>query len=309
MSVEDNRYSYEKYNALLQVFTSPPFRLVSTKLQEKTKCVGFGITMGEDIVTRTDHSIRDTFHMYRNVLPSRLQQTDHVQYFTYVMDEMGLVLGRIHNSLEWGTAHQMLVEKPESPVYIAGEIRMTPPTRYAPPVLEFNFESGTFSRELKLSSDPELQAALEDVMTRLFSMYHVDDTPPHVVYTSDILLPVMPFTPDELDTICRMYPDRLFRVPGQLLCSDKKRPKVDAIIHNEENNICRHRNDAILFQPRLPIPIGKGKGKEKEKEEENSDAAEATLPVAVRKKRANGAAELSKKGSKTRSSLRRTTWK
>lgn len=301
MSLEDNRYSYEKYNGLLQVFTSAPFRLVSTKLQEKVKCVGFGMTMGEDIVTRTDHSIRDTFHMYRNVLPSRLQSTDHIQYFTYVIDEMGLVLGRIHNSLEWGTAHQMLVEKPESPVYIAGEIRMTPPTRYASPLLEFNFESGTYSRELKLSSTPALQEAIEDVVTQLFSMYHVDDVPLHVIYTPEILLPVMPFTPDYLDTICRMYPDRLFRVPGQLLCSDKKRPKVEAIIHNEENNICRHRNDAVLFQPRMLM----GKGKEKE----NSDAAEASVPVMVRKKRASGAAEVSKKGSKTRSSLRRITCK
>lgn len=262
----DDIYTPEKYRAIMEELKQPPLTPVSTPFEEgktKVKCISFP-NEKEDLIVRTKYSIRDLSKIFRMVdgrpiLPSDMLDYSKPVYFTYLIDEYGLVLGRITDSLEWGTAHQMLVEGEKDPVYIAGEMQIDPDGE-----LLYNFLSGTYSEQLKLQKPEhrELKEKLIRLVGQLFSMYAKDGTPLtsvqfiDAVSDKDALFPHVYPSASEIASICERYndplhPDKMeerasvFRMPLPQRCKTKTQ-NLREIIADESNNLCRTDRDGDL---------------------------------------------------------------
>lgn len=264
--IPDDIYTPEKYRAIIEELKQPPSKPVSTPFEEgatKVKCISFPKEK-EDLIVRTKYSIRNLPQILRMthgrpILPSDVVDRLKPVYFTYLIDDYGLVLGRITNSLEWGTAHQMLVEAEKYHVYIAGEMRIDPDGQ-----LQYNFLSGTYSEQLKLQKKEN--AALKEKLIRLVGqvccMYATDGTPLtsvqfiDAVSEKDALFPHVFPSPEEIAAICTGYNDpanrepmeersSVFRMPAPQRCSSKTQT-LREIIADESTNLCRMDRDGDL---------------------------------------------------------------
>jgi hypothetical protein len=110
---------------------------------------------------------------------------DEVGYFTYMINDDGLHLARYRNSFEIGTGHENLgigqqrISGDGVDVLIAGEVSVDRRD------VRFNFQSGTFSKDLGLDDHPLYKKFLIDYVTDLFS----DGGVFSVTYTDSVLFP------------------------------------------------------------------------------------------------------------------------
>lgn len=139
-------------------------------------------------------------HIFHNVLPYELRaRLPLPAYFTYLLNNNGLHLGWIRNSFEFGACHYKLGVDPETvrssnrmefaldgmkTVIIAGEMKLDENDIW------FNFESGTFTKEMKLPNFPKYQEYLISTLTTIFGYTPPDEKPfRSVQFVEGVLLP------------------------------------------------------------------------------------------------------------------------
>ena len=179
------------------------FKSISNVFLRKTKCVTIP-NGNSDIIVIYDHSLRREPRIFRDQLLSTLpKESSSPVYYTYIFDINGMAFGRIYDSLEMGSGHQMLVQNERDLVYIAGEIEILNNN------IRFNFESGSYSRELNIVhhilQDPVIQQNLINLVTAIFKLSDQNgtvDTSLNITYTPHILFPTKNPTQEEIKSIC-----------------------------------------------------------------------------------------------------------
>ena len=225
-------------HSFVQPVISPFYKENVSKRFDKVKCFHTP-TVSHNYVTKTNYSIRNTERITRGFASDLDRDTEHDSdgnvFYSYLIDRKGTVFGRVYDSLEMGTSHQMLVDEENDLVYIAGEIKIQRDK------LWFNFESGTFSKFLKLDQDIRSKEGLIKLVIELFGLYHHRENRfSKITYIDKILLPaeVAP-SEKEMKHICTKHNNsHVYRVnlDGSNRCSEIKGKLKNIII--PENDIC-----------------------------------------------------------------------
>lgn len=179
------------------------FKSISNRFLIKNKCVTIP-NGNSDIIVIYDHSLRREPRIFRDQLLSRLpKESSSPVYYTYIFDINGMAFGRIYDSLEMGSGHQMLVQNEQDLVYIAGEIEILNNN------IRFNFESGSYSRELNtvhgILKNTVILQNLINLVTAIFKLLDQNgtiDTSLNITYTPHILFPTKNPTQEEIKSIC-----------------------------------------------------------------------------------------------------------
>jgi hypothetical protein len=177
-----------KIYSFVEPVISPFYKEDAAKQFDKIKCFHTP-SLPHNFITKTNYSLRNPERMSRG-LASDLDRDNDLDsngcvYYSYLIDYNGPIFGRVYDALEMGTSHQMLVDRENDPVFIAGELKIQGHK------LWFNFESGTFSKFLKLDEDPNSKKQLMLLVGELFSLYHSKDREfSRITYIDTILFPV-----------------------------------------------------------------------------------------------------------------------
>jgi hypothetical protein len=217
---------------------SPFYKENVSKRFDKIKCFHTP-TASHNYVTKINYSIRNPQRIFRGFASDldRVSEQDSEGnvFYSYLIDRNGTVFGRVYDALEMGTSHQMLVDIENDPVYLAGEMKIQGDR------LWFNFESGTFTKFLKLDEDPSSKEGLIRLLTELFGLYHYRENRfTKITYIDRILFPVeVAPSEKEIEHICTKYnAPRVYKVnlDGSTRCSQIKGQIKNVTI--PENDIC-----------------------------------------------------------------------
>ena len=209
-----------------------------SKKFDKVKCFHTP-TVSHNYVTKTNYSIRNIERITRGFASDldreSEQDSDGNVFYSYLIDRKGTVFGRVYDALEMGTSHQMLVDEENDLVYIAGEIKIQGDK------LWFNFESGTFSKFLKLDQDITSKEGLIKLVIELFGLYHNRENRfSKITYIDRILFPInVAPSEKEIKYTCTKYNNsRVYKVnlDGSTRCSEVKGKIKNIIV--PENDIC-----------------------------------------------------------------------
>ena len=232
-------------HGFVQPVISPFYKENVSKRFDKIKCFHTP-TISHNYVTKINYSIRNPERITRGFASDldreSEQDSDGNVFYTYLIDRKGTVFGRVYDALEMGTSHQMLVDEENDPVYIAGEMKIQGDK------LWFNFESGTFSKFLKLDEDTSSKEGLIKLVTELFGLYHNRvNRFSKITYIDRILFPVeVAPSKKEIEYICTKYNNsRVYKVnlDGSNRCSQIQGklknitiPENDICLQSESNN-------------------------------------------------------------------------
>ena len=225
-------------HSFVEPVISPFYKENASKRFDKIKCFHTP-TVSHNYVTKTNYSIRNTERIKRGFASDldreSEQDSDGNVFYSYLIDRNGTVFGRVYDALEMGTSHQMLVDEENDPVYIAGEMKIQGNK------LWFNFESGTFSKFLKLDQDISSKEGLIKLVTELFGLYHNRDNRfSKITYIDRILFPIeVAPSEKEIEYICKKYNNsRVYKVnlERSTRCSEIKGKLKNITI--PENDIC-----------------------------------------------------------------------
>jgi hypothetical protein len=222
---------------------SPFYKENVSKRFDKIKCFHTP-TESHNYVTKINYSIRNPERISRGLasdLDRDTADSDDSVYYSYLIDDSGALFGRVYDALEMGTSHQMLVERENDPVFIAGEMKIQGDQ------LWFNFESGTFSKFLKLDEDPKSKEQLMLLVGQLFSLYRRRDRKfSTITFMDTILFPVELAPSDkELEYICTKYKiPHVYKVDidGSKRCSQIQGKLKSVVV--PENDICINSKNA-----------------------------------------------------------------
>ena len=240
MSSADQKESdiLSQIHSFVKPVISPFYKENVSKRFDKIKCFHTP-TVSHNYVTKTNYSLRNPERISRG-LASDLDRdseldSDGSVYYSYLIDDSGALFGRVYDALEMGTSHQMLAERENEPVFIAGEMKIQGDK------LWFNFESGTFTKFLKLDEDPSSKEGLIKLLTELFGLYHHRENRfSKITFMDTILFPIeLEPSEKEIEYICKKYKiPYVYKVnlDGSTRCSDIKGKVINVTI--PENDIC-----------------------------------------------------------------------
>lgn len=194
----------------------------------KQKCVE--MDGDPDYIVLYDYETRDSNRIYDHVIPKSVYKNNPISYFTFLIDTKGLRFGHVKDALELGVPHMMLIKDERDPVYIGGEILIEDSMLY------FNFESGTFSRALRLEDFPIADQNYIDIVAEILE--HTFPSIDEAFFTDDPLLPTARPAEEDLDEFCEKYPNRIFYDPKVKKCWDD--PNYERAVQ-PENDICKIR--------------------------------------------------------------------
>ena len=179
---ETKLVSYKLPSTFLSATRSPSTGQIRSSVVNKTKPVNM---FGNQYIIQS--VIEPSPEVYDGVSSlSEIPFGPGEAYFTYMINDDGLHLARYRNSFEIGTGHENLglggdrITGDGVDVLIAGEVRI------AGNAVEFNFQSGTFSKDLGLDSHPLYKKFLIEYVGELFNR---DGAFSSVTYTDDVLFP------------------------------------------------------------------------------------------------------------------------
>jgi hypothetical protein len=139
------------------------FNLIKNTEPIRYKCINL-LEFPNDYVIKYSHDMRLVERIRRNPFFNEIL-IDKINYYNFIIDKKGIVIGKVFDSLENGVVHHLLVDKPEDEVYIAGEIKISNNE------LEYNFYSGTYSAPQNTAKNPILSYYLEILVSKIFKIH------------------------------------------------------------------------------------------------------------------------------------------
>jgi len=216
------------------------------------KCVNC-LEYPNDYVIKYSHDMR---------LPERIQRNPNfneisvgrTSYYNFIIDNRGIVIGEVIDSLENGVVHHLLVDNPEDEVFIAGEIKIENNN------LLYNLFSGTYSKPQNTINNPILEYYLEIVLNKIFKIHKVGTRPlENIKLVYDVLLPRKPFSKHEIELFCSKFRNKIVKIPYGNRCINNTygdltqtvKTQIEDSFTNNTNLLCNDYSD--LFRDRSVI--------------------------------------------------------
>lgn len=185
------------------------YNLQTNKWLEKIKCIHLP-DYSNDIIAHYNYKVRDEDKIFSDVTLKELEvEKDKDNFFTYavVTGPFGIRFGKYTDSLEYGINHQVIIDRPEQSVIIAGEIKIHNNDVY------FNFESGTFARDQHLDENPKLKQYLIKLVTELFTL-DLNEKPYNIHFIDTPGIPLFPtINPKFNKNLCKNHPNHFILSP------------------------------------------------------------------------------------------------
>jgi len=150
-------------------FNQPHFNKIKNTHPYILKCVNC-LEYPNDYVIKYSHDMRLRERITRNPYFNVIS-VGRTSYYNFIIDNRGIVIGEVIDSLENGVVHHLLVDNPDDEVFIAGEIKIENNN------LLYNLFSGTYSKRQDTINNPILEYYLEIVLSKIFNIHKVGTLP------------------------------------------------------------------------------------------------------------------------------------
>lgn len=233
-------------------FNQPHFNKIINTKPYILKCVNC-LEYPNDYVIKYSHDMRLRERIKRNPYFNEIS-VGRTSYYNFIIDNRGIVIGEVIDSLENGVVHHLLVDNPNDEVFIAGEIKIENNN------LSYNFFSGTYSLPQNTINNPILEYYLEIVVNKIFKIQRVGTRPlENIKLVYDVLLQRKPFNKHEIELYCDKFRNKIVKIPSGNRCINNTygdltqavKTQIEDSFTNNTNLLCDDYAD--LFRDRAIV--------------------------------------------------------